>query len=127
VPKSPPPMVSQLSHQSQGTLLATWENYDYSRQPYFQIYRSTDHGFTWRKLSEVQVRHGCYQTRPGTHAQDTQNGIGLPYQPHLFVLPQALGGFPKGTVLLAGNSAKITGQGQQSSTQLELYASKDNG
>lgn len=110
-------------------MLATWENYDYSRQPYFQIYRSTDHGFTWSKLSEVQVSHDAQacSTDDDVDVQDTQNGIGLPYQPHLYVLPQALGGFPKGTVLLAGNSAKIIGQGQQASTQLELYASKDNG
>ena len=123
------PGVQRLIWQSQGTLLATWENYDYSRLPYFPIYRSTDHGFTWSKLSEVQVSHDAKacSTDEDVDVQDTQNGIGLPYQPHLYVLPQALGGFPKGTVLLAGNSAKIIGQGKQASTQLELYASKDNG
>ncbi len=53
-----PPEDSQLTQlQSAGTLLATWENYDWatSNKPYFPIYRSTDHGFTWKEISRVQV------------------------------------------------------------------------
>ncbi|KAJ4351898.1 uncharacterized protein N0V89_007242 [Didymosphaeria variabile] len=92
-----------------GDLLATWENY--SPEPpmvYFPIYKSTDHGYTWKELSRVQ---------------DTQNGWGLRYQPFLYVLPEALAGFPAGTVLLSGSSIPK----DLSKTQIELYASRDSG
>ncbi|OAG02291.1 glycoside hydrolase family 93 protein [Paraphaeosphaeria sporulosa] len=92
-----------------GDLLATWENY--SPEPpkvYFPIYKSTDNGYTWKELSRVQ---------------DTQNGWGLRYQPFLYVLPEALGGFPAGTVLVSGSSIPT----DLSKTQIELYASRDSG
>jgi hypothetical protein len=38
-----------------GSLLATWENYDWSGQPYFPIYKSTDHGYSWKELSRAKV------------------------------------------------------------------------
>jgi hypothetical protein len=44
-----------LLNDTVGTLLSTWENYDWSGKPYHQIFRSTDHGYTWAKLSEVRV------------------------------------------------------------------------
>lgn len=90
-------------------LLATWENY--SPEPpkvYFPIYKSTDQGYTWKELSRVQ---------------DTQNGWGLRYQPFLYVLPEALGGFPAGTVLVSGSSIPT----DLFKTQIELYASRDSG
>ena len=73
-----------------GSVLGTWENY--SPQPpnvYFPIYRSTDDGYTWTPLS---------------NATDTVNGWGLRYQPFLYVLPSAIGGYNAGDILLAGNS-----------------------
>ncbi|KAI5928088.1 Sialidase [Camillea tinctor] len=90
-------------------LLATWENY--SPEPpavYFPIYKSTDQGATWTELSKVK---------------DQGYGYGLRYQPFLYVLPSAIGGFPAGTVLLAGSSIPT----DLSSTQLDLYASRDSG
>jgi hypothetical protein len=92
-----------------GDILATWENY--SPEPpkvYFPIYKSTDGGYSWKELSRVQ---------------DTQNGWGLRYQPNLYVLPEALGGFEAGTVLLSGSSIPT----DLSVTQIELYASTDSG
>ncbi|KAF2439900.1 glycoside hydrolase family 93 protein [Karstenula rhodostoma CBS 690.94] len=92
-----------------GDLLATWENY--SPEPpkvYFPIYKSTDQGYTWKELSRVQ---------------DTQNGWGLRYQPFIYVLPEALAGFPAGTVLVSGSSIPT----DLSKTQIELYASRDSG
>jgi len=92
-----------------GDLLATWENY--SPEPpkvWFPIYKSTDQGYTWSELSRVQ---------------DTVNGWGLRYQPFLYVLPSALGGYPAGTVLLAGSSIPT----DLSRTQIDLYASRDSG
>lgn len=92
-----------------GDLLATWENY--SPEPplvYFPIYRSKDHGKTWREISEVH---------------DTANGLGLRYQPFLYHLPERIGSFRAGTLLLAGNSIPTN----LSSTHIDLYASHDDG
>lgn len=51
------------------------------------------------------------------------NGWGLRYQPFLYVLPQNIGTFSKGTILLAGNSVPA----DHSSTKIDLYASMDHG
>ncbi|RAK82027.1 Oligoxyloglucan reducing end-specific cellobiohydrolase [Aspergillus fijiensis CBS 313.89] len=93
-----------------GVLLSTWENYsgDTDGLVYFPIYRSTDHGATWKEISRVE---------------DTHNKIGLRYQPFLYYLDQKLGGYPAGTILLAGNSIPE----DLSTTELDLYASRDNG
>ncbi|WP_319354968.1 hypothetical protein [Streptomyces ipomoeae] len=56
-----------------GTLLATFEQYT-NGIPVFPIYRSTDNGNSWSKISEVA---------------DTQNGWGMRWQPELFELPTA--------------------------------------
>jgi hypothetical protein len=92
-----------------GDLLATWENY--SPEPpkvYFPIYRSTNGGHSWSYLSKVT---------------DQVNGWGLRYQPFLYVLPSAIGGYAAGTILLAGNSIPT----DLSKTQIDLYASTDSG
>lgn len=92
-----------------GTLLATWENY--SPEPplvYFPIYQSKDGGYSWEELSRVQ---------------DTENKLGLRYQPFIYILDKAFGGFPAHTVLLAGSSIPT----DLSSTQIDLYASTDKG
>jgi hypothetical protein len=92
-----------------GTLVATWENYTPEPPPvYFPIYKSTDGGLNWKEISRVQ---------------DTANGLGLRYQPTLYVLPKKIGGFKKGTLLLSGSSIPT----DLSTTQIELYASKDKG
>ena len=92
-----------------GDLLATWENY--SPEPplvYFPIYRSKDYGKTWKEISKVQ---------------DEVNGFGLRYQPFLYYLPESVGSFKAGTLLLAGNSIPEN----LSSTHIDLYASHDEG
>ncbi|KAI8632521.1 glycoside hydrolase family 93 protein [Xylariaceae sp. FL1651] len=92
-----------------GALLATWENY--SPEPpivYFPIYRSTDGGASWTQISKVQ---------------DTVNGWGLRYQPFLYQLPVAIGSYPAGTLLLAGNSIPTN----LSKTKIDVYASNDDG
>ncbi|KAK3292221.1 uncharacterized protein B0H64DRAFT_224490 [Chaetomium fimeti] len=92
-----------------GTLLATWENYSPEPPPvYFPIFRSTDGGYSWKEISRVQ---------------DTANGLGLRYQPFLYILPEPMGGFPKDTVLLAGSSIPT----DLSTTQIDLYASTNRG
>ncbi|KAF3763645.1 family 93 glycoside hydrolase [Cryphonectria parasitica EP155] len=94
---------------SDNILLATWENYSPEPPPvYFPIYRSTDHGATWKHIS---------------NCTDQVNGWGLRYQPFLYELPVDYAGFDKGTVLLAGNSIPTN----LSNTQIDLYASRDKG
>jgi hypothetical protein len=98
-----------LEHKKEdaGTILATWENYS-SEPPYFPIYRSTDKGRTWSEISKVK---------------DEVNGWGLRYQPQLFELPEDIGGFPAGTILLAGSAIPEN----LAKTQIDLYASTDRG
>lgn len=94
---------------SDGTLLATWENY--SPEPpmvYFPIFKSTDGGKKWKEISKVT---------------DQVNGWGLRYQPFLYELPQRFGKYPKGTILLSGSSIPT----DLSQTLIEVYASRDKG
>ncbi|MFF8970296.1 RICIN domain-containing protein [Streptomyces sp. NPDC014995] len=90
-----------------GTLLATFEQYT-NGTPVFPIYRSTDNGTSWTRISEVA---------------DTQNGWGMRWQPELFELPRAMGGFPAGTILAAGDSVPADRGG----SKIDLYASTDRG
>lgn len=106
IPRTLYPRNEQLPN---GDLLATWENYSPEPpQVYFPIYRSKDHGKTWNEISQVH---------------DTANGLGLRYQPFLYYLPEKVGSFKKGTLLLAGSSIPT----DLSSTNIDLYASKDDG
>lgn len=92
-----------------GTLLATWEKYSPEPPPlYFPIYRRTDEGETWRYLSKVT---------------NQVNGWDVRCQPFLYLLPSPIGGFPAGTLLLAGNSIPTN----LSNTQIDLYTSTDSG
>jgi hypothetical protein len=84
--------------------LATFQQFG---APGFPIYRSDDDGHTWRPLSNV----------PSTG--DT-SGVWL--QPFLYELPRAFAGFPRGTLLCAGNAL-----GDFTSTKIQLYASRDRG
>jgi hypothetical protein len=91
----------------EGGILATWEDYG-PEPPYFPIYKSKDNGKTWTEISRVN---------------DAVNGWGLRYQPFLYQLPEPFGGFPAGTILLAGSAIPQ----DLSKTQLDLYASTDLG
>ncbi|WP_375325219.1 sialidase family protein [Flagellimonas sp. GZD32] len=103
------PRVVRLKHykEGKGNILVTFEHY-MNREPSFPIYRSTDDGETWHLLSEVE---------------DTKNGFGNRYQPHLFELPRQVGEFPAGTLFLSGSSIPD----DLSSTELVVYVSKDGG
>ncbi|KAG9231033.1 glycoside hydrolase family 93 protein [Amylocarpus encephaloides] len=92
-----------------GVLLATWENY--SPEPpkvYFPIFKSADGGATWKEISRVQ---------------DTQNGWGLRYQPHLYMLTKRVGRFKPGTIICSGSSIPT----DLSVAQIDVYVSEDNG
>ncbi|KKK01550.1 BNR/Asp-box repeat protein [Micromonospora sp. HK10] len=86
------------------TLLATFQQFG---APGFPIFRSDDGGHTWHRHSNV----------PGA-----DEAAGWWLQPHLYVLPRAFAGLPKGAVLCAGNSLD-----NFSSTTIQLYASVDGG
>ena len=51
------------------------------------------------------------------------NGWGLRYQPFLYRLPRSIGGYNEGTILCVGNLIPTN----LSNTQIDLYASRDNG
>ena len=103
------PRAIRLEHSgsANGTLLATFEQYT-SGTPVFPVYRSTDNGNSWSKISDVA---------------DTQNGWGMRWEPQLFELPTAIGNFPAGTLLIAGDSVP----GDRSATKIDMYASTDHG
>ncbi|MEU2289219.1 sialidase family protein, partial [Streptomyces sp. NPDC013178] len=90
-----------------GTILATFEQYT-NGTPVFPIYRSTDNGNSWSKISDVA---------------DTQNGWGMRWEPELFELPTAMGDFPAGTILAAGASVPA----DRSAIKIDVYASTDRG
>jgi hypothetical protein len=97
----------QYSGSSNGTMLATFEWYT-SGTVDFPIYRSTDNGNTWTQISKVV---------------DTQNGWGMRWEPFLYELPTAIGNFPAGTILAAGDSVPS----DRSATKIDMYASTDHG
>lgn len=103
------PRAIQLKHSgtNDGKMYATFEQTS-NETPVFPIYESVDNGVTWTQVGAVQ---------------DTQNGWGMLNCPELFELPQAIGGMPAGTMLLAGNSVPS----DKSATKLELYKSGDLG
>ena len=96
--------------ETDNVLLATWENYgpNNDTNPYTPIYQSLDLGETWSERSRVY---------------DQVNGWGLRYQPFLYEMPQAIGNYSAGTVLLAVNSIPD----DLSETQIDIYASTDKG
>lgn len=106
----PRTLYARTMQLADGSLLSTWENYlpNNDSNPYFPIYKSTNNGESWSPLSRVYDEH---------------NHWGARYQPFLYLLPQDIGSFKKGDVLLAGNFIP----NDLSKTQIDLYVSKDSG
>jgi hypothetical protein len=98
----------QHNGDSNGTILTTFEVYTGSTPPVFPVYRSTDGGGTWSKLSQVT---------------DTVHGYGMRWNPQIYELPAALGSLPAGTLLVSGLSVPA----DRTSTEILLYASTDRG
>ncbi len=99
----------RLSSQRPGgsvAYLATFQRFAFGQPGGFTIFRTDDGGHTWSQFSEVP--------------NDGEAGR-IWLQPYLYELPRAFAGFPKGTVLCAGNSLDF------SSTRIVLYASVDRG
>jgi hypothetical protein len=93
------PRVIQLRvGANKGTLLAT-----YGHRGTLPIWRSTDNGETWTKLSDVPQLSG---------------------QPCLYELPSQMGEFPAGTVMACGIG---TGRTTPNTSQLDVAVSRDAG
>ncbi|OBT80137.1 hypothetical protein VF21_00593 [Pseudogymnoascus sp. 05NY08] len=91
------------------SLLMTWENYP-AEPPLVThpIYKSVDGGATWSNFSAIT---------------DKVNGWGMRFQPFLYTLPQAFGGYAAGTLLAAGVSTPFSLTG---GVYIDLYVSQDN-
>ncbi|MEV0406867.1 RICIN domain-containing protein [Actinoallomurus sp. NPDC050550] len=102
------PKTVELHHNGSlnGSLLATFEQP--ATTPVFPIYRSTDNGATWARISSVA---------------DTVNGWGNRNGAFLYELPQAIGSMPAGTILCVGLSAPS----DKSAERMEMYKSNDGG
>ncbi len=106
--------VIRLTHSgaANGRLLAT---YEYGVNPGFEakvpVRQSLDDGATWSTLA--QVADG------GTGSAHPSYSI---YQPFIYELPQQVGAYPAGTLLLTANVI-----GKDNSTNFQLWRSADHG
>lgn len=101
------------------------------------IYTSSDNGTTWSYLTGVQAP--AYASSNSAYAKYVSNWT----NPYLYVLPQAVGGLAKGTLMMASvvsgddyyyldqvkanGSYTPTHDGDRSNTAIALYASTDDG
>ncbi len=97
---------------SSGTLLATFEQLTSgleAQKPGYPIYRSEDGGSTWKRTAVVR---------------ETDRTMQSEWTPFLLELSKPLGGYPAGTVLLAGCSIDAA---HSAKSAIRLYASEDGG
>lgn len=106
--------VIRLAHSgsANGRLLATYEyGVTVGNEAKVQVRQSLDDGATWSLLAQVA---------------DGQTGSAHPtnsiYQPFLYELPQQVGAYPAGTLLLTANVI-----GRDNSTNFQLWRSTDHG
>ncbi len=92
-----------------GSLLATFEVFD-KGQTGFRIMKSFDKGSNWTQLTFV--------------TETVDNSLNAAWNPFLFQLPDDVGDFTKGTVILA--CVSIDPQ-QSRKSQIEIFASTDGG
>ncbi|KAF4628420.1 hypothetical protein G7Y89_g9732 [Cudoniella acicularis] len=132
-----------------GSLLVTWEDYPPVTETPFPIYRSTNGGETVFHLffcpfpltppliTQEEISSSYLYSRSSSKGSnvnllkwaaysqilDQVNGWGMRYQPNLYVLPEAFGGYAAGTVLCVGVSAPAN----LSEAYIDVYASTDGG
>ena len=104
------PRVIELKHANElnGMLLATFEFATLQEPPAIPVMCSKDGGVTWERYSRVE---------------DTQNGFGFRFQPHILELDRACGDLPAGTIVFSANSVPL----DFTSTELSFYISRDHG
>lgn len=98
------------NHEHDNVLLASWSLRPPGRV-YAPIYQSKDLGMTWHEKTKVFF----------SAADEGKNSSIL--QVFLYELPQKVGAFPRGTVLLTANAIP----NDKSSTNIQMYASTDKG
>jgi len=103
------PRAVQLAHSgtNNGKMYATFQQNTTTTQV-FPVYESTDSGASWAKVGQVA---------------DTQNGLGMNTNPHLYEVPKTIGALTEGTLLAAG----ISSPADNSKQFLDLYKSSDLG
>ena len=111
-PGSAYPRFVRLSYSGSlnGTLLATFEDYQNPTTPFFPIYRSTNNGASWSYYSQINDTHHY-------------PAWGMRWEPVIYELPQQVAGWPAGTLFASGNSIPSN----YSSTELDLYVSTNHG
>ncbi len=105
-------ILENSSKGQNGYLLATFEELNsglVSGKPGYPIYRSTDNGQTWEKLTVVR---------------DNSTQVQSEWNPHLLELSKPLGNYPAGTVLLAGCSVDAA---HSKASAIRLYVSTNGG
>ncbi|MCQ2479668.1 MAG: glycoside hydrolase [Clostridia bacterium] len=95
--------------EKNGTLLATFEVFD-KGQTKFRIMESSDKGDTWAEIAVI--------------SEQLNPELQTAWEPCLFELPEAMGNYPKGTIILGEISLD---DGCKNKTQLSLFASTDCG
>ena len=104
---APGALYARAMQASNGKMYATFEQYT-TGVSVFPIYESTNNGQNWTKVGDVK---------------DTHKGVGMRWEPHLYELPQAIGGMAAGTLLCAGLVLPY----DRSFCEIDLYMSTDSG
>ncbi|MBE6608639.1 MAG: exo-alpha-sialidase [Ruminococcaceae bacterium] len=110
------PTVIELQHSSEnnGKLIASFEIADSGlrtgKPTSFRIMESVDGGENWTQISEA--------------TESFDKSIEACWNPNLFELPEAFGGMPEGTLLLAGCSID---PGQKEKSHISIWKSLDCG
>jgi len=92
-----------------GTLIATCDLTTlFDGHQVWPVFRSTDHGATWERISNMW---------------DSTTGFTRQMNPFLFEMPQQMGDFEEGTLLLAGNLKPD----DESTTNIMIFYSTDMG
>ena len=102
---------AKSAQTTSGRILASFEDDNQPAQGQtFPIFSSTDDGRSWTKIASVADTSSRHWGSNWTN-------------PFLYVLPQAIGSMPAGTILLAG----IVSPPDRSATSIQLYKSNDDG
>ncbi len=105
-------VLKHSSNEENGTLLATHCELNaglVDHAPGYPIYRSSDNGKTWDKITLVS---------------DTLTGCNSEWHPFLFELEKQCGNYPAGTIILAACSID---PGHNKESHIRLYFSTDGG
>jgi hypothetical protein len=122
--KSPCILYPKSAQLPSGRIVASFED---SEGPIvgqtLPIYKSDDYGTTWQKLTNLQAP--AYLSSNPAYAPYTSAWT----NPYLYVLPQAIGSMPAGTLLLSAVvSGNDTGDGQwRKDVAIALYSSSNQG